>query len=487
MKNIKHILSSVLVLVLVLASVSAVTAFASDDDPTLVLSSAEAEAGETVYLELSLENEVGVGVSTINVFFDYDETVLTLPTRKATTKDPVGQKCLSEEYFTDFTNGISPLWLADDNVYESDLLGLFAFVIAEDAKPGDYEVKLRILDAGFSDIDGEDVPCNTVSGVITVKGEDKVTYENCVDGEGNPLNPYFVNGNVWTETDGVMKPAEGPMENFILFDTPLANNRVEATMNIEINGDKNTRTGIVFAVTDIDGDGEFGYAAADVSYYWVFVSGLNNLGLAEMGAAENWKWHANEVSLATLGIEAEQGITLAAEWDAEGNIKVFANGILAIEAKDATPLTGNLYGVFMRSWANTADAGFKHPHLLTSYVAGGANTAKTENVTVTADPTEGGTVTGTGDYYLGQYATVTATPNAGYNFAGWFWNGTLVSSDLTFTFPAGDFDLVAKFTNITYDVTVNAGANGTAAGTGVYAEGASTTVTATATAKQVLT
>ncbi|MBQ5602315.1 MAG: hypothetical protein IIU77_05785, partial [Clostridia bacterium] len=436
MKHIKHILSSVLVLVLVLASVSAVTAFASDDDPTLVLSSAEAEAGETVYLELSLENEVGVGVSTINVFFDYDETVLTLPTRKATTKDPVGQKCLSEEYFTDFTNGISPLWLADDNVYESDLLGLFAFVIAEDAKPGDYEVKLRILDAGFSDIDGEDVPCNTVSGVITVKGEDKVTYENCVDGEGNKLNPYFVNGNVWTEADGAIKPAPGPMVNFILFDTPIANNRVEATFNISLNYDGNTRNGIVFAATDIDGDHTFDMATTDVSYYWVCLDGNGNVQLWEMGAGENWAWHGN-VDIKDLGIDLTQGITLAAEWDAQGHIRVFANGILTHDFVDATPLTGNLYGVLMRSWANTEGGGYSLAYSVASYVAGGELAAKNENVTITVDPEVGGTVTGAGDYYLGQYATVTATPNAGYNFAGWYWNGNLVSPDLTFTFPAG--------------------------------------------------
>ncbi len=308
------------------------------------------------------------------------------------------------------------------------------------------------------------------------------SYENCVDGEANLLNPYFVNENYWFDDNGGLKPAPGAMENFLLFDTPLANNRVEGTLKIAINGDKNTRNGIVFALTDIDNDATFAsYSGTDLSYYWVFVSGQNMLGLAEMGAKQNWAWLADEVSLETLGIDAAQGVTLAAEWDAEGNIKVFANGILAIEAKDASPLNGNLYGVFMRSWANTADGGFAHKHTLTSYVAGGALTIPDTTVSVTVDPTDAGTVTGAGDYILNATATLTVTANAGYSFVGWYDGEELKSSDTTYTFKVtADCNLTAKFSKNTYEVTVAPEANGTAEGGGTFAEGASITVTATA-------
>ena len=48
-------------------------------------------------------------------------------------------------------------------------------------------------------------------------------------------------------------------------------------------------------------------------------------------------------------------------------------------------------------------------------------------VTVSANPTEGGTVSGGGDCYLNQPITLTATPNEGYIFTNWTKSGTIVS------------------------------------------------------------
>lgn len=63
-------------------------------------------------------------------------------------------------------------------------------------------------------------------------------------------------------------------------------------------------------------------------------------------------------------------------------------------------------------------------------------------------PFGGGTVSGGGVYVIGQSATIVATPNAGYEFAGWRDNTTqqLVSSDASYTFVVqGQTDLVAIF------------------------------------------
>ena len=68
------------------------------------------------------------------------------------------------------------------------------------------------------------------------------------------------------------------------------------------------------------------------------------------------------------------------------------------------------------------------------------------NVTVSAEPSRGGTVSGGGEYYYGDICTVTATANDGYSFMGWTENGQLVSNDLEFTFGVvQDRDLVATF------------------------------------------
>lgn len=79
--------------------------------------------------------------------------------------------------------------------------------------------------------------------------------------------------------------------------------------------------------------------------------------------------------------------------------------------------------------------------------------------TVSASPTDGGTVTGGGSYQEGQSCTVLATANSGYTFAKWTENGNEVSTSNKYTFTVtGDRDLVANFTvnMTTYAVSVSA-------------------------------
>ena len=67
-------------------------------------------------------------------------------------------------------------------------------------------------------------------------------------------------------------------------------------------------------------------------------------------------------------------------------------------------------------------------------------------ITATANPTGGGTVSGSGSYAYGATCTLTATPNAGYYFLNWTENGTVVSYDATYSFTVdGDRNLVANF------------------------------------------
>ena len=68
------------------------------------------------------------------------------------------------------------------------------------------------------------------------------------------------------------------------------------------------------------------------------------------------------------------------------------------------------------------------------------------NITVSANPSNGGTVSGGGEFVFGETCTVTATPQDGYSFVGWTENETLVSHDLEYSFTAVvDRDLVANF------------------------------------------
>ena len=107
------------------------------------------------------------------------------------------------------------------------------------------------------------------------------------------------------------------------------------------------------------------------------------------------------------------------------------------------------------------------------------------NVSVSANPSAGGTVTGGGTYQQGQTCTVTATPNHGYIFRNWTENGNLVSAQASYTFTVnGNRNLVANFEQEiqTYNIRVSANPMlaGTVTGGGPYQQGESCTVTATA-------
>ncbi len=79
------------------------------------------------------------------------------------------------------------------------------------------------------------------------------------------------------------------------------------------------------------------------------------------------------------------------------------------------------------------------------------------DITISASPAEGGTVTGGGTYEGNAEVTVTATANDDYKFVKWTENGTDVSTNASYTFTATeDRNLVAVFEKYeTVDITVN--------------------------------
>jgi hypothetical protein len=94
-------------------------------------------------------------------------------------------------------------------------------------------------------------------------------------------------------------------------------------------------------------------------------------------------------------------------------------------------------------------------------------------LTLVANPTAGGTVTGAGVYNFGQMVDVNAVPNTGWAFVNWTaLDGTVVSTSPanTIPMPASDLTLTANFVMIDYTLTLvaNPTAGGTVTGAGVY-------------------
>lgn len=70
-------------------------------------------------------------------------------------------------------------------------------------------------------------------------------------------------------------------------------------------------------------------------------------------------------------------------------------------------------------------------------------------ITATANPSDGGMVSGDGTYLYGSTATLTATPNENYEFVKWTENGVTVSYDPVYAFEvSSDRELVANFRHL---------------------------------------
>lgn len=109
-------------------------------------------------------------------------------------------------------------------------------------------------------------------------------------------------------------------------------------------------------------------------------------------------------------------------------------------------------------------------------------------VNVSANPSDGGIVSGGGTYLQGRSCTVSATANNGYTFNKWTENGNQVSNSANYTFIVnGGRNLVANFINNgggndSYIVTVlaNPSSGGSVSGSGTYQQGQTCTVRAVA-------
>ncbi|MFW5645408.1 MAG: InlB B-repeat-containing protein, partial [Bacteroidota bacterium] len=72
------------------------------------------------------------------------------------------------------------------------------------------------------------------------------------------------------------------------------------------------------------------------------------------------------------------------------------------------------------------------------------------HISVAANPASGGSVTGAGTYLQGETVEMTATPDSDYVFLNWTENGTVVSSDASYSFTVNeDRNLKANFEPVT--------------------------------------
>ena len=103
-------------------------------------------------------------------------------------------------------------------------------------------------------------------------------------------------------------------------------------------------------------------------------------------------------------------------------------------------------------------------------------------LTVSGNPPEAGTVSGSGTYLFGQMVTLSATPNPVWDFLYWTENGTIVSNDANFIIPAATRNLIANFSATEANVVASSypETGGITQGAGIYELGAVATLHALA-------
>ena len=99
-----------------------------------------------------------------------------------------------------------------------------------------------------------------------------------------------------------------------------------------------------------------------------------------------------------------------------------SSGVATVNFTNAIPTSGTLYVVVTRQQYQ--------PYFGTISVVGGTK----YTIAATANPSDGGTVSGAGQYYGNTSCTLTATPAAHYDFANWKKGSSVVSTDPTYTF-----------------------------------------------------
>ena len=156
--------------------------------------------------------------------------------------------------------------------------------------------------------------------------------------------------------------------------------------------------------------------------------------------------------------------TIYAKWTANADTAYIVEHYLQNLNDDnyaTTPFkTDNLTGTtdtLTMAEAKTFD-GYTSPEVTQAKIKGDGSTViklyyarNTYTVSLTSDITNAGTLSGAGSYKFGRSVTITAEPNLGYVFIGWYLGSTELSTSpsCSFTMSANDMEITAKWAMLT--------------------------------------
>jgi len=215
-------------------------------------------------------------------------------------------------------------------------------------------------------------------------------------------------------------------------------------------------------------------------------SGLKNDALEHDVAMQLWGRTSSSNPTFNLSLQANPAnggsVSGGGQYEAGQQVFVSAAANNGFTFQNWTNSTGNIV-------STAAGFNFTMPATNTTLTANFSQGQPSQySVTLVANPSNGGSVSGSGQYQQGQQVTISATPHANFEFVGWRDGNFTISTQPTYTFnmPIGNLTLTAVFQQQqapeTWQLTLSAqpGDAGTLAGSGNYQAGEQILVSATA-------
>jgi hypothetical protein len=250
----------------------------------------------------------------------------------------------------------------------------------------------------------------------------------------------FVN---WTENGNVVSSSASYNFTLTTNRTLVANFSV-ITYTIAVSASPSAGGTVGGGGTFASGSSPTVTATANTGY--TFVNWTENGNVVSSSTNYNFNLTTNRTLVANF-TAINYTIAVSASPSAGGTVSgagIFAYG----SARTVTATTNS--GYYFVNWTengNVVSSSASYNFALTTNRTLVANFAViTFTITLSASPSEGGTVSGDGSFPIGSSRTVTATTNVGYTFAGWTSNSVVVSSSPNYTFTLNsDRNLVATF------------------------------------------
>ncbi len=209
-------------------------------------------------------------------------------------------------------------------------------------------------------------------------------------------------------------------------------------------------------------------------YYFGIASGNTYRYKPNYWSADTKANAARKASMLSVTADRAHKVTVTAEADSGGSVSGGGSYITGNTATlTATADSGVTFAGWYDSDGNLVSSSKSYTFTVTDAVTLKAKFA----YTVTAKAGSGGSVSGGGNYIIGNTATLTATADNGATFVGWYdSDGNLVSSSESYTFTVTKaVTLKAKFA---YTVTAVASRSGNVSGAGTCIVGKSITLKA---------